>query len=290
MARHASIDPATRVGVVSLTVGDLARSLLFYRSVLGLRDQPAADGSVALVAEDGFPLLQLVELAGARPKPQRATGLYHFAVLLPGRQDLARWLRHVTAVDWPLQGWADHGVSEAIYLADPDGNGIEIYRDRPHDEWPVRNGQLQMVSDPLDARGLLALVDGEDSLWQSMPARTTMGHIHLHVADVDAAQAFYCDVLGFDLIQRYGPSALFVSAGGYHHHIGLNTWAGQGAPPAPPASAGLRHFQIVLPDAAALDAVARRLQAAGIAYENANGAVLVSDPSSNRLMMTVSST
>lgn len=290
MARQASIDPATHVGVVSLTVGDLARALQFYRSVLGLRDQPAAAGSVVLVAEDGFPLLQLVELAGAPPKPPRATGLYHFAVLLPDRKELARWLRHVTTVDWPLQGWADHGVSEAIYLGDPDGNGIEIYRDRPRDEWPVRNGQLEMVSEPLDARGLLALLDGETGPWQSMPAGTTMGHIHLHVADIPAAQAFYCDVLGFDLVQRYGPSALFVSAGGYHHHIGLNTWAGQGAPPAPGGSAGLRHYEVLLPNAGAMNATAQRLERAGIPFERTDSAVAVSDPSGNRILMTVSST
>lgn len=289
MTQHQSIDPASHIGVVSLTVADLARSQQFYSDILGLRDLSAHDGRALLAAEDGAPLVELVEQRGAQPKPQRATGLYHFALLLPDRVDLARWLRHVTEVRWPLQGWADHGVSEAVYLADPDGNGIEVYRDRPRQEWPVQNGHLQMVSDPLDARGLLALVDGETRLWQSMPAGTVMGHIHLHVADIDAARAFYCDVLGFDLVQRYGASALFVSAGGYHHHIGLNTWAGQGAPPAPTGSAGLRHYEVVLPDEDALAGVATRLERAGVLFERSNGEVMVSDTSSNRILLCVNS-
>ncbi len=285
MRQQESIDPTAHIGMVSLTVADLARSLQFYNDVLGLHGDGAHEGRARLAAADGAPLLDLVEVRDAPAKPQRATGLYHFALLLPGRADLARWLQHVAAVNWPLQGWADHGVSEAIYLADPDGNGIEVYRDRPRAEWPVRDGQLQMVSDPLDARGLLALVDGDASAWQSMPAGTTMGHIHLHVADIDAAKVFYCDVLGFDLVQRYGPSALFVSAGGYHHHIGLNTWAGQGAPPAPAGSAGLRHYEIVLPEADAVDAVAGRLARAGVAFEQTDSMVTVSDPSGNRIVL-----
>ena len=290
MSQQELIHPAAHIGMVSLTVADLARSLQFYNGVLGLHGDAAQGGRVRLAAADGAPLLDLVEVRGAPPKPQRATGLYHFALLLPDRADLARWLRHVTAVNWPLQGWADHGVSEAIYLADPDGNGIEVYRDRPRQEWPVRNGQLQMVSDPLDARGLRALANGETSPWRSMPANTTMGHIHLHVADIDAARLFYCDVLGFDLVQRYGASALFVSAGGYHHHVGLNTWAGQGAPPAPAGSAGLRHYEIVVPGGDALNAVAERLARAGAGFDRSEGAVMLTDPSQNPIRFSVGST
>lgn len=284
MNQTLSIHPSARIGVVSLTVADLARSLSFYRSVLGLRADHAANGGALLVAQGDTPLLHLVEHPGAQPKPPRATGLYHYAILLPGRADLARWLRHVLASRWPLQGWSDHGVSEAIYLADPDGNGIEVYRDRPRAEWPVMNGELQMVTDPLDAQGLLALVDGAEP-WQAMPAGTTMGHVHLHVRQIAEAQDFYCGVLGFDLMQRYGPSALFVSAGGYHHHIGLNTWAGVGAPPAPVGSAGLRYFTVVVPDAAALDALLARVQAAGYTITEDAGGWQLDDPSGNGIRL-----
>ena len=167
------IDPRTHIGLVSLTVADLARSLRFYGDVLGLRPAERSNGS-ALLAAGATPLLHLIELPGARPKPARATGIYHFAILLPGRPDLARWLRHVLENGWPLQGWSDHGVSEAIYLADPDGNGIEVYRDRPRAEWPMANGELQMVTDPLDAASLLALADGVEP-WQAMPAGAITG-------------------------------------------------------------------------------------------------------------------
>ncbi len=278
MSNQSVLDPKTHVGAVSLTVGDLARSLRFYRDVLGFADS-RSDGASALLFAGDQPLLHLVELPGARPKPPRATGLYHFALLLPSRPDLARWLRHVAETGWPLQGWADHGVSEAVYLADPDGNGIEVYRDRPRAEWPMSNGELQMVTDPLDAHGLLALAPDDDG-W-TMPAGAAMGHVHLHVASIPQAQTFYCDVLGFDLVQRYGPSALFVSAGGYHHHVGLNTWAGVGAPPAPAGSAGLRYFTIVVPDEAALAAVVERVQRAGIAIAPQDGGWLLHDPSGN---------
>ena len=277
------IDLRTHIGAVSLTVADLARSLRFCGDVLGLRPVERSDGSV-LLAAGATPLLYLAELPGAQPKPSRATGLYHFAILLPGRPDLARWLRHVLESGWPLQGWSDHGVSEAIYLADPDGNGIEVYRDRPRGEWPLANGELQMVTEPLDAQGLLALADGAEP-WQAMPAGATMGHVHLHVASIPQAQAFYCDLLGFDLMQRYGPSALFVSAGGYHHHVGLNTWAGVGALPAPAGSAGLRYFTLVLPDETALAAVVASARQAGTAVDAQADGWHLRDPSGNGILL-----
>ncbi len=282
MSNQSALDPKTHVGAVSLTVDDLARSLRFYRDVLGLADS-RSDGASALLFAGDRPLLHLVELPGARPKPARATGLYHFALLLPSRPDLARWLRHVLESNWPLQGWSDHGVSEAVYLADPDGNGIEVYRDRPRAQWPMSNGELQMVTEPLDAQGLLALAP-DDGGW-AMPAGAAMGHVHLHVASISQAQTFYCDVLGFDLVQRYGPSALFVSAGGYHHHIGLNTWAGVGAPPAPAGSAGLRHFTVVVPDEASLSSLVARVQQAGIALAPQDGGWLLQDPSGNGIRL-----
>lgn len=280
-----AIAMTAHIGLVSLTVADLARSLRFYSDVFGLAVAEHSDSNALLVA-GVRPLLVLTQLPGARPKPPRATGLYHFAILLPGRPDLARWLRHVLESGWPLQGWADHGVSEAIYLADPDGNGIEIYRDRARAEWPVANGELQMVTEPLDAQGLLALAG--DGGWTGMPAGAVMGHVHLHVRQIDEAQDFYCGVLGFDLTQRYGPSALFVSVGGYHHHIGLNTWAGVGAPPAPAGSAGLRYFTVQVPDEASLMSLVGRVQQAGIAVTPQADGWQLHDPSGNGIRLAVS--
>src|SRR5262249_53780909 len=159
----------------------------------------------------------------------------------------------------------DHLVSEALYLDDPDGNGIEIYRDRPRAEWPRSGGRIRMATDPLDLDGIVAELDRDDRPWDGLAPATVIGHVHLHVADLRAAEAFYHGVLGFDIITNYGGSALFVSAGGYHHHLGLNTWAGVGAPPSPADAAGLRRFAVVLPDPGALEQVAARVRQASIA-------------------------
>lgn len=282
-----SIDANTTVGQAALTVADLARSERFYHDVLGMRVLARGDGTLTLTADDATPLLELAERPGARPKPARATGLYHFAVLVPSRLDLARSLRRLAEMRYPLTGASDHLVSEALYLDDPDGNGIEIYRDRPREEWPHRNGQLQMGVDPLDIDGILAELERDDRPWTGLDPQTRMGHMHLHVANLHEAEQFYHGVLGFDVIVRYGPSALFVSAGGYHHHLGLNTWAGVGAPPAPEGSAGLRWFVVRLPNAAALDQVAERVRAAGLAIDQTDTGLLVRDPSQNAVVLTV---
>src|SRR5262249_15836204 len=221
------------------------------------------------------------------PRVRETTGLYHFAILVPSRADLSRALRRLAETDTVLQGAADHGVSEALYLADPDGNGIEIYRDRPRAEWPFVDGQLRMGADPLDSDGLLAVSEGADSPdspYSGLARATTIGHVHLHVSNLESARRFYVDVLGFTLMQRYGPSALFVSAGGYHHHIGLNTWAGVGAPPPPPGAIGLKYFEVRLPDRAAVEAAAGRVRAARIPVESMGDAALVQDPASNAIL------
>ena len=283
-----AIDPETRIGAVHLTVASLDASIRFYESHLGLvvhrRDGPtAALGVGAAGAPD---LLRLSECERA-PRVRGTTGLYHFAVLVPSRADLGRALRRLVETGTVMQGAADHGVSEALYLADVDGNGIEIYRDRPRAEWPFVQGQLRMGADPLDFDELLSAAD--DAAGSQLARETTIGHVHLHVSALDEAQRFYVDVLGFELMQRYGPSALFVSAGGYHHHIGLNTWAGVGAPPPPSGAIGLKHFDVRLPDAAAIDAVVERIRAANIPLERGGGAVpavLVSDPAGNVLRLT----
>ncbi|MDW8319217.1 MAG: VOC family protein [Anaerolineae bacterium] len=282
-----SLPSTTHIGSVALTVADLPRSLRFYTEVLGFQVQAESDFTASLAAAGTPALVELTARPAARPKPARSTGLYHFAVLVPTRQDLACVLRRLVQADWPLQGVADHGVSEALYLADPDGNGVEVYADRPRDTWPVRSGRLQMFTEPLDLGDLLKELDRDRRPWPGLPQGTCIGHVHLHVADLAEAERFYCGALGFDLMQRYGPSALFVSAGGYHHHVGLNTWAGVGAPPPPADAAGLRHFTVVLPDEAALAAVLRRLEAAGRPAEPGADGWYVADPSANRVRLAM---
>lgn len=279
------IHPETYLGSVHLTISNLERALGFYGPVLGFQVGGRQEGQAWLTADGATPLLVLTEQVGARPRPARSTGLYHFAVLLPARVELARWLRHMLEAGYPLQGAADHLVSEAIYLADPDGNGIELYADRPRDAWPRRDGQLQMATEALDGAGLLAELDMDPRPWTGLPPATRIGHIHLHVADLRQAEAFYCEGLGFERVTYYGASAVFVSAGGYHHHLGLNTWAGVGAPPPPPASVGLRFYTICLPDPGELDRTVAHLQAAGVGLEQEDSAIFTQDPSGNRIRL-----
>jgi len=286
-----SLPSGTAVGPVALTVADLGVSEPFYRDVLGFRPlERTGDGNTLALGAAGSeaPLLLLTEQPGARPKPARATGLYHFAVLFPDRRDLARALARLLQHRYSLQGASDHWVSEALYLADPDGNGIELYRDRPREAWKhARDGSVAMATDPLNLEGLLGELRGEeDTAERDLPAGTIIGHVHLHVGDLAAAERFYHGVLGFDVTMRSLPGALFVSAGGYHHHLGLNTWAGVGAPPPPPDAAGLRHFAVRLPDTATLHAVQERLQEAGIATESHASGLLAADPSGNRVLLT----
>ncbi|HEY2150700.1 MAG TPA: VOC family protein [Vicinamibacterales bacterium] len=278
------IDPATRIGAVHLTIASLDRSIRFYQSRLGFAVHRREKGTAWLGAA-GQDLLVLTEEPGAA-RSHGTTGLYHFAILVPSRLDLARSLRRLVSTETAMQGAADHGVSEALYLADEDGNGIEIYRDRPRSEWPYADGRLHMGTDPLDFQSLLdepgADRDGEEGL----TAPTVIGHVHLHVSHLEAAHRFYVDVLGMEPMQRYGPSALFVSAGGYHHHVGLNTWAGVGAPPPPPGAIGLRYFEVAFGDTTVRESAVDRLQAAGIATASAEHGLSVRDPAGNTILLT----
>ena len=240
---------------------------------------PASDG---LLGAPGEPFLELHGDRSAPPLNRRATGLYHFAILMPTRADLARSLRRIAEARWPLDGASDHLVSEALYLSDPDGNGIEIYRDRPREHWRRREGRLEMATIPLDLDTLL-VESGDASA--SVPPGTTIGHVHLQVADLDEAERFYSGALGLDVTVRGYPGALFVSAGGYHHHLGLNTWHSAGAPPPPPGSVGLRSFEVRLPDRAAFEHTFERVRAAGIEGETVDGGVLVRDPSGNGVLL-----
>ena len=220
------------IGSVSLTVSDLDRSVSFYRDTLGFQESSRDGRTAFLSAGDGPALVELHELPGAIAKPRRSTGLFHFAVLVPSRAALGRSLRRLADQQWPLSGVADHLVSEALYLNDPDGLGIEIYRDRPRETWRTANGELAMATDPLDVQSV-ANEPGAQTPWQGLDSGTVIGHVHLHVPTLEAGEVFYCDGVGFEPTVRGYPGALFVAAGGYHHHLGMNTWVGAGAPPPP---------------------------------------------------------
>ncbi len=281
-----TIDPATSLGAVGLTVADLEAQSAFYRDAIGLVELSREADTVALGAPGArAPLVTLVGRPDAEPRPPRTTGLFHLALLVPSRADLARSLNRVSSAGHRLTGASDHLVSEALYLDDPEGNGIEIYRDRPPQEWQYADGQLQMATLALDLVALLATVPERDA-GSGMPAETRMGHVHLQVASIPAAEAFYVDALGFEATVRAYPGALFVSAGGYHHHLGLNTWAGEGLLPPPPGARGLRSFTVVLPDAEALGRTLRAAAAAGLDVVHGAGEATVTDPSGNRIVLT----
>lgn len=271
------IHPDTTIGAVTLTVRDLERALAFYQDNLGFRLH-GRQGSVVTLGAGERDLLVLRGRPDARSSGRRRTGLYHFAILTPSRRHLARSLRHLIDSGVRPQGFADHLVSEAIYLADPEGNGIEIYRDRPRDEWVYEDGVVQIDTVALDVEGVLGELEGDAEPWTGLDGRTIIGHIHLQVADLDETEVFYRDTLGFDLVTRYGPSASFFSAGGYHHHIGANLWHSANSGPPPPGSTGLHHYEICLPDAGALDEVVARLRAAGHETERHEAGRFVRDP------------
>ena len=279
----ASLDTATHMGAVQLTVADLTRSIAFYQAVLGLQLLERSAYEAALGVADRH-LVELVEMPNAR-QVRNHSGLYHFAILTPSRLVLAQVLRNLIQHNIQIGG-SDHLVSEAIYFSDPDGNGIELYRDRPRGEWQYENGKPVLGGLPLDYQGILReLAAGAAPLTQLDPA-TVMGHVHLHVGNLPAAVEFYCHVVGFDLIMNWN-QASFVSAGGYHHHLGLNTWAGVGAPPQPADAVGLRHYTIVLANQSELDALVTRLDAAEVAHETRSDGLFVRDPAQNGILFVV---
>jgi catechol 2,3-dioxygenase len=270
------LPPETRPGAVRLQVADLARSLAYYERVLGLRVLARGEGEEVLAPHgDDTALVELRERPGATPAPPRGRpGLFHFAVLLPDRAALGRFVRHL-AESGVAAGASDHLVSEALYLTDPDGLGIEVYADRPRERWRSRGGELRMDTLPLDLRALAAAGGGE--AWTGMPAGTRIGHLHLHVGDLERAAAFYHRALGLDLVVWSYPGALFLSAGGYHHHLGLNTWAASSTPPTD-GDARLVEWTLVLPGAADVEAAAARLEAHGAPVERGPSGARVRDP------------
>lgn len=275
-----SLPSNAHIGQVELNISSLEQSLAFYAGMLGLQVL-SKDGGQAQLASGGPPgLIRLRELPGARRKPPRSTGLYHVAIRLPDRHALGAVFQRLLEQRYPLQGAADHLVSEAIYLADPDGNGLELYADRPRNEWLDVNGQIAMSTGPLDAAGLLSAASPG---WNGIHPATDIGHIHLQVSDLERSEAFYCGLLGFEVTQRSYPGALFVSAGGYHHHLGLNTWAGGSASAPPPEAVGLGSFSLAIPGPQDRKALLRRLQDAGIQLVAQNGGWSFNDPDSNSI-------
>jgi catechol 2,3-dioxygenase len=285
------IDPELRIGSVRLAVSDLSRSADFYERVLGLPVISRTEDSALLGPDREHPLLALTALAAPTPVPPGSTGLFHVAWLHPSRAALAETVRRVAAGRWPLDGAADHGVSEALYLSDPDGLGIEIYVDRPRELWerPANGHGVKMVTLPLDLDDLLAESAATSA---ALPADIAIGHVHLKVADVPRAISFYRDALGLDEQARL-PSAGFLSAGGYHHHVGVNSWQSQGGRPASDSAPGLRRIDVELSDAEALDALERRLAAAENQADEspapareADGRLAVRDPDGHALVFS----
>ena len=279
------MNAALSVGPVALSVSDLSRSLAFYTQVLGLvvlrQDGQAAELGVSGLGAPGRTLLKLRELPNAPRAPGNSPGLYHFALLLPSRAELGKLVRHVASLGVRL-GQGDHLVSEAFYLNDPDGHGIEIYQDRPREGWQWQTGEVVMGSEPVDVPSLLAEA-GPEAPYTGLPGGAVMGHVHLRVSDIAASEAFYSGVLGFDVVSRWSGQALFISVGGYHHHLGLNTWQSAGGRAAPEHSLRLEEAQFYLPGVAEVDRLAGRLHEAGVAPEREGSDLLVRDPSGNLL-------
>lgn len=267
---------ATRLGGVRLQIADLERSLAFYERVLGLRVLARGDAHAVLGAfGDDRSLVELVERKGARPAGQGLLGLYHFAILLPDRPALGRFVRHLAEIG-ARAGAGDHLVSEAFYLTDPDGLGIEVYADRPRSTWHRLGRELMIATDPVDVADLVA--SAGDVPWTGMPAGTVIGHVHLHVADIALGAAFYSNALGFDRMTWRYPGALFLGAGGYHHHLGTNTWAGSGARPPADGDARLLEWSIELPTPDDVAAAARSIADAGHRVEAGAAEALAYDP------------
>jgi catechol 2,3-dioxygenase len=268
---------ATRLGRVTLQVADLARSLAYYERVLGLRVLHRTPGVATLGSQDGdSPLVELRERPGAAAVPRRGRlGLYHFAILLPERAGLGRFVQHLAAIG-EYAGMSDHLVSEAVYLTDPDGLGIEVYADRPRSEWQLNGRELAMTTEALDVDDLVR--SGGGAPWTGMPAGTVIGHVHLFVGDLAKAAEFYHEGLGFDKIVWSYPGALFMGAGGYHHHLGTNTWAA-GAAPATDADARLVEWEIIVPSRADASGALASLAARGVNPEpSPDGGLVARDP------------
>ena len=264
-----------RMGPVTLIVRDLDRCVEYYMNVIGLRVRARMGTVVHLGA--GAENLLVLEGNSDAPPAAHTTGLFHTAFLVPSRAALARHVRHLADSGALIDGMADHAVSEAIYLSDPEGNGIEIYRERPRQEWTWKDGSVHMVTDPLDAELLLQEADREGAKWSGVDAGTIIGHVHLRVSNLIAAEKFYCDILGFDVTTRSYRGALFISKNGYHHHLGLNTWRSYNAPPPAAGSAGLKQF-VHRTDESEFDLIRDRAAASEVMIKETAQGFLLRDP------------
>ncbi|UTI43947.1 VOC family protein [Niallia sp. RD1] len=270
---------------VTLKVSNLENSLLFYTDIMGFSVASKEKKKAALCAGAGEPFLFLEELEEVEPKTIRTTGLYHFAILVPSREDLGLVLNHLLDTGYPLQGASDHFVSEAIYLADPDGNGIEVYRDRKATEWEWDGGLVKMDTTYMDTKAVLK--SARNGQWGGLPEGTILGHIHLHVAELTETVDFYVKGLGYDIVQKYGSQAFFLSTGGYHHHIGLNVWNGIGAPAPKTNQVGLAYYDLKIPSQEKLEEIKQRLTQLGALIMQKEGKWYTSDPSGNTIHLTV---
>ncbi|MEK5391753.1 VOC family protein [Margalitia sp. FSL K6-0131] len=278
-------EPNTFVEQVNLKVQNIERSLAFYKDIIGFKVLDQTATTAKLSAYGKTVLISLEQPENVIPKQPRTTGLYHFALLLPTRADLGKILLHFIQIGYPLQGASDHLVSEALYLADPDGNGIEIYTDRPSSTWDWKNNEVIMSTEPLDAQSLLEEAQGQS--WKALPSGTVMGHIHLHVSELKKTEEFYTKGLGFAVVSRYGNQALFISTGKYHHHIGLNTWNGIGAPEPLANSVGLVSYTLKFPDEGTRKNIIHQLKNIGAIVTEENGYFVTIDPSGNRILLQI---
>jgi catechol 2,3-dioxygenase len=275
--------PNLYVEQVSLKVLELDKAIQFYTEIIGFQVLEQTDQTAILTTDGKTGLLTLEQPQDVIPKEGKKSGLYHFAILLPTRADLSVFLRHIIETGYPL-GASDHHVSEALYINDPDGHGIEIYIDRPSTAWKWADGMVHMVTDPIDGDGLLAETDAP---WTGLPAGTIMGHVHLHVSDLKKAEEFYMKGLGFEIVSRY-PQALFISTGDYHHHIALNTWQGVGAPKPPENMVGLNWYTVVFPDEETRSQTIERLREIGATVSEEDEIFVTEDPAGNQIHLVIS--
>lgn len=279
---HFHQSPNTFVTQVQLNSRHLQQMKAFYTNILGLQMLTETKTSITFTADGQQPLVTIVETLDATPKPRRSAGMYHFALLLPKRADLANFVAHLHQMAYPFAA-SDHGVSEAIYLSDPEGNEIEIYVDRLPEEWSWKNEEVTMTIEPLNFNALAneQTTDG----WHGMPTETIMGHLHLYVSDLEDTKDFYTKGLGLTIVSNYNNQALFLATGQYHHHIAINTWMGVGAPFAKSNQIGMDFYTLKYPDQTALEQAIKRLEALGhTVQKNATGAT-VTDPSGIRLQL-----
>ncbi|MFC4559866.1 VOC family protein [Virgibacillus kekensis] len=279
MAFHAN--PAMYADHIHLKVSNLTRSLGFYHDVLGFRILEEYAGFAQLTAGGLQTCITIEQVNDALPLNPANTGLFHVAFLVPSRRELAKVLRHLIHLEYPLYGASDHLVSEAIYLTDPDGNGIEIYADRDPGEWEWARGQVKIESLPLNTDDLMSEI-GENG-WEGIPEKTIIGHIHLQVSDLEETGFFYTEGFGFDIVTRYGRKALFLSSENYHHHIGLNIWNSAGGASPSEKNIGLKHFSISIPETER-EIVAGRLKSSGWPVKEEAEKYAVTDPSGNKVI------